>query len=276
MQRNLLFFLIFLIFFTTITFASSNSFNELPSQEGISPIQILSQNIFIYYIFPYLFLDELENFQFFSKNFEELYKNYKIEILNVEKWFLQRCLQNEASFLGNKNKPTYYFDIFEKKNSKHYTEYVPWNKNTFSENLDIRPKGLRQSIVLSIDGVKYKFLLLKDGRLFSFEKYKQNEYKKVNFTCQGNNFRFLTFRLNLDYCCARRGRLAIKYDVFCRKKGQVTQKIFTKCGKEEKIYFSVIDKIKQFFFVFKIKGLIVYLKKTRFFFALFVNFQLNL
>lgn len=251
MQRNLLFFLIFLIFFTTITFASSNSFNELPSQEGISPIQILSQNIFIYYIFPYLFLDELENFQFFSKNFEELYKNYKIEILNVEKWFLQRCLQNEASFLENKNKPTYYFDIFEKKNSKHYTEYVPWNKNTFSENLDIRPKGLRQSIVLSIDGVKYKFLLLQDGRLFSFEKYKQNEYKKVNFTCQGNNFRFLTFRLNLDYCCARRGRLAIKYDVFCRKKDHVTQKIFTKCGKEEKIYFSVIDKIKQFFLYLK-------------------------
>jgi len=98
MQRNLLFFLIFLIFFTTIIYASSNSLNKLPSQEGISPIQILSQNIFIYYIFPYLFLDEIENFQFFSKNFEELYKNYKIEILNVEKWFLQRCLKMKHLF----------------------------------------------------------------------------------------------------------------------------------------------------------------------------------
>lgn len=106
MQRNLLVFLSFFIYFSVTSFLENKRNPK-----------------FEFDVF------EKKNWRN-STSFEEY-------VPNEEKSFSQSCIENQAFFLENKKNPKFHFDIFEKRNwrnSTSFEDYASWNQK-INENL---------------------------------------------------------------------------------------------------------------------------------------------
>jgi len=225
MQRKLfcLLFFIFIFSFITTTFSSTeknekrkrfsesfdntlktedtNNFN-IPSstdilknteeESSLIPFDLLNKlletsNVFRF-IFPYLSLFDLElNVKCASTTFYHLHK----KLIREEKTFLQSCLKNEKEFTKNAKHSRQYFDFFEKRiwgnpERLDYTRIEYANVDSFSENLVVFPKHIRQIISFKNGNIQYKYVLFKNGHLSIL---KQNKKGKFVFTCLEKDFK---------------------------------------------------------------------------------------
>jgi len=124
------------------------------------------------YIFAYLSLFDIElRFKCTSSKFYHLYEKY----LQEEKLLLKQHLMNKTIFLENINCTRVFFDVFEKrlwKNPDRSIEYV--NVDSFSEDLVLFPKSIRQIIWLPVHEIEYKYVLFKDGHLSILKQLNNN------------------------------------------------------------------------------------------------------
>jgi len=151
----------------------SNSLKTKNEEMSFVPSDLLNNllkipNLFRY-IFPYLSLFEVEfSFKCISTTFYELYE----EFLREEKLLLKEHLNNKTKFLENINCKRVYFDFFEKRYwiSPTRSEYA--NVDSFSRDLVLFPKSIRQIICFTVQEIDYKYVLLKNGHLSIFKKLK--------------------------------------------------------------------------------------------------------
>jgi len=131
----------------------------------------LNPNLFRH-ILAYLSLFELElNFKCASTQVYNLYEKF----LKQEKQILTEMLKNESIFLKNINCTRVYFDFFEKRfwNEPDRIEYA--NVDSFSSNLIIFPKSIRQIVWFKYNEVEYKYVLFKNGDVSILQKIKKKE-----------------------------------------------------------------------------------------------------
>ena len=136
------------------------------------------------YIFAYLSFFELElNFKFVSTKIYNLYENFLQEEKNL---LTEEHLNNKVKFLADINCPRVHFNFFEKRvwSRPDRIEYA--NVDSFSNNLFLFPKIIRQIICFQINKIEYKYFLFKDGHLSILKKLKKE--KNFVFTSLENDF----------------------------------------------------------------------------------------
>jgi len=134
-------------------------------------------------ICTYLSLFELElNFKCASSKIYNLYEKF----LKEEKNLLTEALKNESIFLKNINCTRIYFDFFEKRfwNEPERIEYA--DVDSFSTNLVLFPKSIRQIVCFKYNQIEYKYVLFKNGQLSILKKV--NQEGKFVFTSVENDF----------------------------------------------------------------------------------------
>jgi len=123
------------------------------------------------YIFAYLSLFDIElSFKFTSTKFHHLYEKFSQE----EKLLLKERLTNKTKFLENINCTRVYFDFFEKRHWNNPTRIEYVNVDSFSEDLVLFPKSIRQIICFKVQEIDYKYVLFKNRHLSILNKLNNN------------------------------------------------------------------------------------------------------
>ena len=160
-----------------------NTHEDAESSNGSCELLNIKPHLFRY-IFAYLSFFELEfNFKCVSTKIYNLYENFLQEEKNL---LTKEHLSNKVSFLANLNYLRVYFDFFEKRvwTWPDRIEYA--NVDSFSKNLILFPKIIRQIVCFQFNKIEYKYVLFKDGHLSIFKKL--NKEENFVFTSLENDF----------------------------------------------------------------------------------------
>jgi len=152
-----------------------------------TPYQLLNLTPSIFsIIFSYLSLFELElHFVHVASQLYQLYETY----LEKEKFLLNKeNLNNKQNFCANINHPREYFDFFEKRHWSKPERIEYANVDSFSKNLILFPKSIRQIICFTFNKIKFKYILFKNGDLSILKKLETEE--KFVLTSLENDFDF--------------------------------------------------------------------------------------